>query len=193
MVLISITPYHARKIGIFVFSLLCLVGISCFAEAVFVQVPATPYDHQMTRIHPVLASNSNTTTKQDVTLGLVNRWIEDLRGIPYGFSPEWKTPEEVYGGPVADCKGKAVALYQRMHAHGAENLRLVIGKRSATSRRTHAWLEWQTATGNYILDPTINWSAFSTAQAGGGSYIPLYAYAGAHKYRAASAGLFAQK
>jgi predicted transglutaminase-like cysteine proteinase len=192
MVLISISPYRAKQIGIFVFGFLCVLCASCFAEAVFVQVPATPYDRQMSRIHPVLASNS-MTGKQDVSLGLVNHWIEDLRGIPYGFSPEWKTPEEVYGGPVADCKGKAVALYQRMHAHGAENLRLVIGKRSATSRRTHAWLEWQTAGGIYILDPTINWSAFSTAQAGGGSYIPLYAYSGAHKYRAASAGLFAQK
>ena len=42
---------------------------------------------------------------------------------------EWKTPDEVHLGAYADCKGKAVALYNAMHARGAENVRLVIGKR----------------------------------------------------------------
>ena len=50
---------------------------------------------------------------------LVNHWIQNLREIPYGFSPVWKTPDEVESAPVADCKGKAVALYEKMHAHGA--------------------------------------------------------------------------
>ena len=102
------------------------------------------------------------------------------------------TPEEVQLGAYADCKGKAVALYNAMHSRGADNIRLVIGKRLWTSRKTHAWLEWQTANGNYILDPTINWAAFRADRAGRSSYIPLYAYAGAQKFRAAtSEGLLA--
>ena len=111
--------------------------------------------------------------------------IENLRAIPYGFSMEWKTPAEVQSEPAADCKGKAVALYDLMRGHGADNLRLIIGKRTWISQKTHAWLEWTTAAGTYVLDPTINSSALSAERLGGSSYIPLYAYAGERKYRAA--------
>jgi predicted transglutaminase-like cysteine proteinase len=145
----------------------------------------------MTRIRPVLTS-SGAHKEETLSLGLVNNWIGNLRSIPYGFSTEWKTPDEVRTGAYADCKGKAVALYNAMHARGAQNVRLVIGKRQFTSRKTHAWLEWTTANGAYILDPTINWSAFRVERAGRSSYIPLYAYAGTQKFRAApERGLFA--
>lgn len=116
----------------------------------------------------------------------------DLRAIPYGFSSEWKTPTEVETGPVADCKGKAVALYHKMHAAGADQVRLVIGKRTSTSRKTHAWLEWSSSGGTYVLDPTINWTARRADELGNRNYIPLYAYAGLRKYRAANASLYAK-
>ncbi len=112
--------------------------------------------------------------------------------MPYGFSMEWKTPAEVQSGAAADCKGKAIALYDLMHSHGADNLRLIIGKRTWMSQKTHAWLEWTTAAGKFVLDPTINWSALRAEHLGGSSYIPLYAYAGAQKYRVASDTAFAQ-
>src|SRR4029077_20321586 len=121
-----------------------------------------------------------------LSIGLVNNWIGNLRAIPYGFSMEGKTPDEVRLGAYADCKGKAIALYNAMHSRGAQIVRLVSGKRLWTSRKTHAWLEWTTANGTYILDPTINWSACSAARTGPSSYIPLYAYAGGEKFRAAT-------
>jgi hypothetical protein len=31
---------------------------------------------------------------------------------------EWKTPEEAQTSAFADCKGKAVALYNAMHSRG---------------------------------------------------------------------------
>jgi predicted transglutaminase-like cysteine proteinase len=145
----------------------------------------------MTRIAPVLFSKS-AIANQNLSLTLVNHWIEELRAIPYGFSPEWKTPEEVESEPVADCKGKAVALYEKMCAHGADHVRLVIGKRSAFSRRTHAWVEWNTESGTYVLDPTINWSACRADKAGERAYIPFYAYAGTYKYRATPTALYAK-
>jgi hypothetical protein len=80
-----------------------------------------------------------------------------------------------------------------MHANGATNVRLVIGKRSWTSRKTHAWIEWTTENGSYVLDPTINWAACRTEKVGNKAYIPFYAYAGTKKYRAASSNsLFAK-
>jgi len=191
MVMISIHPYTLRKVWFVIAGLICLFSVSCFAQSLYLNVDSTPYDRQMTRIQPVLFSKS-TAGKQNLSLAVVNHWIGDLRAIPYGFSVEWKTPAEVQSGAVADCKGKAVALYDRMHSHGAENLRLVIGRRTSASRKTHAWVEWSTADATYVLDPTINWAACRADRLGNRSYIPLYAYAGARKYRAGTATLVAK-
>ncbi len=127
----------------------------------------------------------------DVSLNVVNHWMEDLRDIPYGYQMEWKTPSEVESRQPADCKGKAVTLYQRMQAGGAKNVRLVIGKRAPSSRMTHAWLVWETDHGSYVLDPTFNWMACRAEQISDRSYVPLYAYAGGKKFRAASSTLYA--
>ena len=191
MVTISIRPYTPGKIGLVGLTIFCLSCLSAFAQASYITVNSTPYDRQMTRIRPILISSANQK-EQNVSLPLVNSWIGNLRAIPYGFSMEWKTPKEVEFGAYADCKGKAVALYNDMRSRGAENVRLVIGKRTLASRKTHAWLEWTTASGTYVLDPTINWMALRAERTGRSSYIALYAYAGARKYRAASsAGLLA--
>lgn len=166
--------------------MLCLSCLSAFAQSNYISVNSTPYDRQMLRIRSVLTESAESK-QQNLSVGLVNHWIGSLRSIPYGFSTEWKTPQEVQLGAYADCKGKAVALYNAMHARGADSVRLVIGKRTSMSRKTHAWLEWTTASGTYILDPTINWSAFRAERTGRSSYIPLYAYAGSKKFRATTA------
>ena len=48
----------------------------------------------------------------------------------------------------------------------------------------HAWVEWETAQGTFLLDPTLNWTATLTDLQDKSTYIPLYAFAGGHKYRA---------
>ena len=165
--------------------LLSVAASSTFADALLITVPATPYDRQMERIRPVLTGASRGASHH-VTLGTVNQWIADLRSIPYGFTAVWKTPAEAQSGAPADCKAKAVALYEKMRDNGATNVRLVIGKRTSTSRQTHAWLAWDTEAGSYMLDPTFNWAACTSAKVGRGNYQPLYAYAGSKKFRAAS-------
>ena len=192
MIFISIRPLPVKKFILALTSLICLSSISCFAESLYFTVKSTPYDRQMNRIRPVLFSKP-ISHSHDLSLETVNQWIGGLREIPYGFNPEWKTPEEVELEPVADCKGKAVALYHKMQAHGAENFRLVIGRRTAWSHRTHAWLEWATRSGTYVLDPTINWTACRADHMGSGAYIPFYAYSGGQKFRAAQASLFATR
>ncbi len=186
MILISIQPFDYKKIFALVATMICLSSVSGFAQSLLLSVPSTPYDRQMTRIQPVLFSKIAPHSNSNISLAVVNHWMQNLRGIPYGFSAEWKTPAEVETGSAADCKGKAVALYQRMHASGANNVRLVIGKRSWMSRKTHAWLEWTTEGASYVLDPTWNWAACRAEKVGSHAYIPFYAYAGAKKYRAAS-------
>ncbi|MEO5720460.1 MAG: hypothetical protein ABIR71_03190 [Chthoniobacterales bacterium] len=184
MVLISIQPFAFKKMFALAAALLCLATVSCFASSIFLPVDSTPYDRQMTRIRPVLNTASNGGSQ--VSIGRVNQWMEDLRDIPYGYQMEWKTPNEVLTRRPADCKGKAVALYERMQASGAKNVRLVIGKRAPTSRMTHAWLVWETEQGSYVLDPTFNWMGYRSEQIGRSAYVPHYAYAGAKKYRASS-------
>jgi hypothetical protein len=172
--------------------LVALVGISTgtsFADALLFTVASTPYDSQMARIRPVLTASKGSADQ--TSLMIVNQWMGDLRSIPYGFTQVWKTPAETESGAPADCKAKAVALYEKMQAHGAKNVRLVIGRRTSTSRQTHAWLEWNTASGSYVLDPTFNWTACKSEKLGARAYMPLYAYAGSKKFRAAS-GLVAQ-
>jgi hypothetical protein len=191
MILISVQPFQLKKIFLLIAGLICLSSVSCFAQSAFLSVDSTPYDRQMTRIQPILFTKGNIH-KGSLSLALVNQWMGSLRSIPYGFNSEWKTPTEVLTDPVADCKGKAVALYEKMQLRGAQNIRLVIGKRTSTSRKTHAWLEWTTDGNSYVLDPTINWAACRVNDLGARAYIPLYAYAGSHKYRATATTLYAK-
>ncbi|MBA2432798.1 MAG: hypothetical protein H0V56_11915 [Chthoniobacterales bacterium] len=172
-----------KKTLLLLTAILALSSASSFADALLLTVKATPYDRQMTPIRPVLTAPAASSDR--TSLAVVNEWMTDLREIPYQYHLVWKTPSEVEAREPADCKGKAVALYRRMKANGATNVRLVIGKRAPASRMTHAWLEWQTASGSYVLDPTFNYSATRTEKVGKRSYVPLYAYAGAKKFRAA--------
>jgi predicted transglutaminase-like cysteine proteinase len=191
MITISLNPFAVRRVFLV---LLLLIGLSCVTshgEALFISVKSTPYDRQMSRIRPVLAA-ADTTEHRELSLQVVNEWIGSLRAIPYGFTAVWKTPSETQSGEPADCKAKAVALYEKMKANGATDLRLVIGKRTPRSRSTHAWVEWQTVGGNYVLDPTINWMAYRSSDLGASTYLPYYAFAGNRKYRAADTALVAQ-
>jgi hypothetical protein len=158
-------------------------SIPCFAQHAFVPVNSTPYDKQMARILPVLGTGAHYAP-DPLLLTRVNGWINDLYSIPYAYCPHWNTPVEVQSAPFADCKGKAVALYVNMKSYGATNLRIVIGKRRVADFKTHAWLEWQTKNGKYLLDPTFNEMAPETTWTNPSAYIPFYAYDGAHKYRA---------
>ena len=186
MILISLRPFSLRKLLAFVTVLMCLSTAPCFASALFLPVASTPYDRQMSRIRPVLISGQSDGIRARVSLTLVNHWMEDLRDIPYGYHMEWRTPAEVQLRQPADCKGKAVALYQRLQRSGARNVRLVIGRRAPTSRTTHAWLLWETSEGTFVLDPTFNWMACRSEKIDQGSYVPLYAYEGDKKFRALS-------
>jgi hypothetical protein len=179
----TVTAFAMKKTLLLAAALLSLASTTSFADALLFSVSSTPYDNQMARIRPVLTVPRHGSPNT-VSVGLVNQWMGDLRAIPYGFTMTWKTPAEAQSGAPADCKAKAVALYEKMQANGATNVRLVIGKRTASSQQTHAWLAWETQNGSYVLDPTFNWTACTTSQVGGRNYQPLYAYAGSKKFRA---------
>ncbi len=191
MIFVSVNPFALKRFFLFLLAAIGFSCVSCFGENLFLTVKNTPYDKQMSRIRPVLLTESEGG-EEEISMGVVNRWIGDLRSIPYGFTRQWKTPEETASGAPADCKAKAVALYQKMQMRGATNVRLVIGKRATTSRSTHAWVEWDTSSGTYVLDPTLLWKAYRGNDIGHRAYIPYYAFEGSRKLRAAPATLVAQ-
>ena len=158
-----------------------------FAQSTFLEVASTPYDRQMSRIQPVLAAPSGYSF-DGVSFALINEWMIELRAMPYRYSREWRTPFEVAAARAADCKGKALALYDRLQLNGAANVRFVIGKRRASDSLTHAWLEWETKMGTLLLDPTFNWTA-TIKVSDPRSYVAFYGYEGAHKYLAANSRL----
>ena len=119
-----------------------------------------------------------------MSLTTLNQWMTSLRAIPYRYSPQWKTPEEVHSDAAADCKGKALWLYAILRANGANRVRFVIGKHHVADVRTHAWLEWDTTNGTYLLDPTFNRAVERAEERDPAMYLPHYAYNGPHKYRA---------
>ncbi len=185
MVIVSIVPFAPRRILVWVAVFSALSVANCFANSLLFSAKRTPYDHQMARIQPVL-STPVPPRRGDLSLLLVNHWIGELRAIPYRYCMEWKTPSELAHEPTGDCKGKAVALYQRMRENGARDLRLIIGRRAPTSRSTHTWVEWTTESATYVLDPTINWTAQRMNEIADNSYVPYYAYTGSRRYRAAT-------
>jgi hypothetical protein len=161
------------------------------AQLSFFEVDSTPYDRQMERIQPTLIAPSAFAI-YGPSLSVVNQWMIELRGMPYRYSREWRTPFEVETAQVGDCKGKAVLLYDWMQSNGATNVRLVIGKRRAGDSLTHAWVEWQTQIGTLLLDPTFNWNAAIKIR-NRRTYIAFYGYEGGHKYLASDSGLMARK
>lgn len=157
-------------------------GSTCLAQSTFFEVPSTPYDHQMERVQPILTAPS-AYGFYGPSLDRVNGWMMELRNMPYQYSHQWRTPLEVRMDGVGDCKGKALVLYGWMRSSGANNVRLVIGKRRIEDSLTHAWLEWDTTAGTFLLDPTFNWSVAAKMQ-DSQTYVPFYGYGSGHKYRA---------
>ncbi|MEO6970536.1 MAG: hypothetical protein ABI217_06550 [Chthoniobacterales bacterium] len=179
----SRAPFHSKIYFPALTVSAILVSASCFAQTTFLAVDRTPYDRQMTRVSVVL--NASTTPRPSlVSLVALNQWMFRLREMPYRFSKKWKTPSEMKSDKRGDCKGKAVALYETLQESGACNVRLVIGRHRADDLKTHAWVEWETRQGIFLLDPTLNWTATLADLQDKSTYIPLYAYENGHKYRA---------
>jgi hypothetical protein len=160
-----------------------LSAASGLAQPLFFTVASTPYDRQMSPISPVLNSPAGPAAGR-TSLTTLNQWMTSLRAIPYRYSLQWKTPKQVNSDVAADCKGKAILLYAILRANGATRVRFVIGKHHAADLRTHAWLEWDTTRGTYLLDPTFNSAVERVEEHDPATYIPYYAYNGSQKYRA---------
>src|SRR5207248_9854791 len=91
-----------------------------FSQSTFVEVDSIPCDKQMARVQPTLTAPSGYLIG-GISFALVNDWMIELRAMPCRYCREWQTPAEVDAARVADCKGKAVALYDRLRFNGDAN------------------------------------------------------------------------
>ena len=164
-------------------SCLGLITSASVAQPIFLTVASTPYDRQMTPVSRILNSSAGPLAGR-TSVTTINQWMTSLRAIPYRYSLQWKTPAQVSSDVAADCKGKAILLYAILRANGATHVRFVIGKHHVADLRTHAWLEWDTTRGTYLLDPTFNRSIERIEMHDPAMYLPHYAYNGPRKYRA---------
>jgi Transglutaminase-like superfamily len=183
MFCISLTPFRLTGFVSLLAACLGISAASCLAQPLFFTVASTPYDRQMSPISPVLNSPAGPPAGR-TSLATLNQWMTSLRAIPYRYSLQWKTPTQVNADVAADCKGKAILLYAVLRANGATHVRFVIGKHHVADLRTHAWLEWDTTRGTYLLDPTFNSSVERVGEHDPATYVPYYAYNGSRKYRA---------
>jgi transglutaminase-like putative cysteine protease len=151
------------------------------AKAQLQQVAATPYDRQMTPVRLILEQAPRSGS--EVTMNELNSYMRDLRSIPYQYSLNWKTPEQVQTDFKADCKAKAIALYSILKKRGVNDLRLVIGMRTKSSKMTHAWLEMNHGGKLYLLDPTFYNKVRTVSNGRRNDYVQNYAYEGAKKFR----------
>ncbi len=157
------------------------LGLASVAHAQLQQVAATPYDRQMTPVRCILEQSQHN--QSEVSMNEVNSYMRNLRSIPYQYSLIWKTPEQVQSEFKADCKSKAIALYSILKKRGVDNLRLVIGMRTKSSKMTHAWLELQREGKVYLLDPTFFNKVRTIDPVKRNDYVQNYAYEGTKKFR----------
>lgn len=162
-------------------AVLALAMLVVRSEAQLQKVSATPYDRQMTPVRAILENTPQGSGQW--SMSEVNFYMRNLRAIPYQYSTNWKTPEQVQTEFKADCKAKAVALYSILKKRGAENLRLVIGMRTKKSPTTHAWLEMEQNGKTYLLDPTYFDRVRTIDPVKRNDYVQMFAYEGDKKYR----------
>ena len=80
----------------------------------------------------------------------------------------WLPPEttEAVGGV---CIGVSLWLYDALHEHGFDNVRVAMGRRYEIM---HAWIEWDSENGEYIIDPSFNFIARTGSKTH--YYEPMY-------------------
>src|ERR671931_2959272 len=116
------SPAGPKKHAAICFAVLFSTAVCSFAQPCLINVESTPYDNQRARVQAVLTSLP-TEVPGWISLSLVNQSMRGLRRLRYRYSSQWQTPDEVRAARCADCKGKAIAMYEFMQSIGATNVR----------------------------------------------------------------------
>ncbi len=92
---------------------------------------------------------------------------------------EWQSAEETSRLFSGDCADKAIWLYTHLRRNGYQNVSLVIGRYSPSSRVLHMWITYVEPSGNtLLLDPTIQRRSWKVEDFSKKFYKPLYILSG---------------
>lgn len=113
------------------------------------------------------------TTPFDAKYARVQKYLEQASKKEYQreYSGDyWRLPEETEAMGGGDCEDLAIWLYCKLLQEGFEDVRFVTGliytSMAKTQRYGHAWVQWHSERGIYVLDPTDHsgwpWPAHET-------------------------------
>jgi hypothetical protein len=114
-----------------------------------------------------------------VSVETVRSQLRTARRYRYYYNPsnpyEPALPEITEARQAGDCKAKSLWLAQKL---GDSSVRYVVGKPTANSRLSHAWLLWPKGGGWYAVDPTMETDLLLAERIVGRKLIPQYSYNG---------------
>ncbi len=175
------------KSSLLTLSLLLIAKASSFAIVdLGTHAAATPYESHMQPVKVVLSALPSQTAPMQKAEELMRIG----RSFRYSFTDPYTPamPAQTAATHSGDCKAKALWLASQL---GDENVRFVIGKASASSKMSHAWVMWQSEGRWWILDPTNVSRPLAADTMSSSRYIPLYSYDKSGAYRHARTGAFA--
>ena len=92
---------------------------------------------------------------------------------------QWQSPEETSRLFSGDCADKAIWLYTHLRRNGYQNVSLVIGRYSPSSKVLHMWVTYVDPSGSkLLLDPTIQRKPWKAENFDKRYYKPLYILSG---------------
>ena len=92
---------------------------------------------------------------------------------------KWQSAEETTRLFSGDCADKAIWLYTHMRKNGYQNVSLVIGRYSPSSRVLHMWLTYEETPGEtLLLDPTMQRKPWKVSDFSKRYYKPVYMLSG---------------
>ncbi len=92
---------------------------------------------------------------------------------------QWQSAEETSRVFSGNCADKGIWLYTHLRRNGYQNVSLVIGRYSPSSKVLHMWLTYVDPSGNkLLLDPTIQRKIWKVEDFSQRFYKPLYILSG---------------
>ena len=120
----------------------------------------------------------------------VRRHLEQAAKLEYQrehLGDYWRLPYETERQGGGDCEDMAIWLYAKLLADGFEDVRFVAGlvydSMARTHRYGHAWVQWHSTRGVYVLDATDRsgwpWPAHDTKR---WMYLATFSYYRSTRY-----------
>lgn len=138
---------------------------------------STPYEAYMSPVKQVL----HELDGRESDFNRVRQLLRIGHSFQYSFTEPYvaASPERTAATRRGDCKAKSLWLIDALND---SSVRYVIGKATANSSISHAWVMWNDGRRWWILDPTNRSNPIPADRVSPREYIPLYSYSkdGAH-------------